>query len=291
MRIHTLGFPGRAFAIAGVTALLVATTPVVYGQQTVKRAPIDELSGPFFGSGPQIGVTVRDVTADDGAGSARAGAVVDRVRGEGPAAKAGVQAGDIIVTYDGEAVRSARQLARLIEETPEAKAVPVTVTRSGKRIDLSVTPESRNPWGGLGFAQPNPLLAPDLQSPDLNLMLRPRGRGVLPGLFVPASAGRLGIQTQDLTDQLGEYFGAADGVLVTSVSDSTPARTAGLRAGDVITKVDGQNVEDTAALRQRLVGKTGKVELTVVRDRSERTISVEMQGGASRSVAPRRYER
>ena len=282
MRNHEIGFPGRALVGAGVIGLLVSTAPVVHGQQTV--FDLKDLRG-AGGAGPEIGVSVRDVTADDGTGSARTGAVVERVRGDSPAAKAGIQAGDVIVTYDGESVRSARQLARLIDETPDAKTVSLAVARSGKRIELSVTPQARTLWAA-ELAQPTPFA-----SPDLNLMVQPRARIVAPGLYLPAFAGRLGIQTQDLTTQLGEYFGAAGGVLVASVGENTAARSAGLRAGDVITEVDGQAVQDAAALRQQLAGKTDKVTLTIVRDKSERTIEVEMQDGIGRAVAPRRYER
>jgi serine protease Do len=285
MPIYKIGLSGRALAVAGVLTLLVVTTPVTHGQQAASPWPHEELlTGRFFGSGPEIGVSVRDVTADDNAGAARGGAVVESVRGESPAAKGGVQAGDIIVTYDGESVRSARQLVRLIDETPENKAVPLTVTRSGKRIDLSVTPQTQQPWAA-ALARPTPLTR------DFNLNIQPKIRRVTPGLFMPASGGRLGVQTQDLTDQLGEYFGAPNGVLVTAVGDNTPARTAGLRAGDVITKVDGVPVEDTSALRLQLAGKAGSVALTVMRDRSERTINVDIADGFPRVVAPRRYER
>jgi len=153
-------------------------------------------------------------------------------------------------------------------------------------MDLSVTPQAKNTRGALSFAHPEPF-----ESPNFNLNVQPQIRRVTPGLYMPAFAGRLGLQTQDLTTQLGEYFGASDGVLVTAVGENTAARTAGLKAGDVITKVDGEAVQDTAALRQRLAGKTGMVALTVVRDKSERTINVEMQNAASRQMAPRRYER
>jgi serine protease Do len=281
MRIHEIGFPGRALVGAGVLGLLVVTSPVVHGQE---HGSVFDLRG-IGTPGPEIGVSVRDVTADDGAGATRAGAVVERVRGESPAAKAGVQAGDVIVTYDGESVRSARQLARLIDETPQDQSVALTITRSGTRMDLSVTPQARSPWGA-ALATPTPF-----ESPDLNLMVQPRSRSVAPGLLMPAFAGRLGIQTQDLTTQLGEYFGASGGVLVTSVGDNTVARTAGLKAGDVITEVDGQDVQNAAALRQRLAGKTGPVALTVVRDRNERTLKVELQSATRTPVAPRRYER
>ena len=286
MPIHKTAFSSRPIAVAGILGLLVVTIPVVHGQQAASPWPHEDLlTGRVFGSGPEVGVTVRDVTADDGAGAGRAGAVVESVRGDSPAAKAGVQAGDIIVSYDGESVRSARQLARLIDETPENKAVPVTVTRSGKRMELSVTPQTRSPFAG-ALAHPTPMTR------DFNFSLQPRAL-VAPGLaYGPAIGGRLGLQTRDLTDQLGEYFGTSNGgVLVASVGDNSPARTAGVRAGDVITKVDGQSVRDTAALRQQLAGKTGQVALTVMRDRNERTITVELSEGATRMVAPQRYDR
>jgi serine protease Do len=285
MAIHKIGLSGRGLAVAGVLGLLVVTTPGIHGQQAASPWPHEDLlAGSPFGSGLEIGVSVRDVTADDGAGATRAGAVVESVRGESPAAKSGVQAGDIVVTYDGESVRSARQLARLIDETPQNKPVPLTITRSGKRVDLSVTPQTRQPWAA-ALAHPTPFPR------DYNFNIQPRLRGVTPGVYFHAFPGRLGVQTQDLTDQLGEYFGASNGVLVTSVGDNTPARTAGLRAGDVITKIDGQSVEDTAALQLQLARKTGSVALTVMRDRSERTINVDVADGSPRVVAPRRYER
>jgi hypothetical protein len=50
--------------------------------------------------------------------------------------------GDIITDFDGEHVRSARHLSRLVAETPEGRTVKTAVLREGKRVDLSVTPES-----------------------------------------------------------------------------------------------------------------------------------------------------
>src|SRR5918996_436858 len=55
--------------------------------------------------------------------------------------------------------------------------------------------------------------------------------------------GRLGAQLSPLTDQLAEYFGAKQGVLVSSVDSESVAAKAGLKAGDVITSINGQSVE------------------------------------------------
>ena len=57
---------------------------------------------------------------------------------------------------------------------------------------------------------------------------------------------RLGVGVQDLTEQLGDYFGTSQGALVTAVDDNTPAKEAGLKAGDVITKINGEAVRDSA---------------------------------------------
>ena len=93
----------------------------------------------------EIGVSIRD--QDTGATST--GAVVDEVRQDSPAAKAGVKAGDVVVEFDGERVRSARHLSRLVEETASGHTVKLAVMRDGKRMDLSVTPEEgRAAWFG-----------------------------------------------------------------------------------------------------------------------------------------------
>jgi serine protease Do len=274
----------RSLLAAGALGLGMMAAPA-HAQQD-STPPADVLTRPFFQPTQEIGVSIRDVTADDHA-ETRAGAVVSAVRGDGPASKAGIQAGDIVVSYDGERVRSARQLARLIEETPQDRSVPVTVTRAGKSVALSVTPQSRSPWDtALGRAVPAPF-----NPPNMNLNVRPRGRVVTPGIVLPPMGARLGVQVHELTPQLATYFGTSAGVLVASVDDGTPARRAGLEAGDVITKVDGQAVNDSAALRQSLTRKTGDVTLTVIRDKSERTVTVTLPERRAHTTAPRPLNR
>jgi serine protease Do len=96
-----------------------------------------------------------------------------------------------------------------------------------------------------------------------------------------AGPARLGVTVQELTDQLAGYFGAGDGVLVTTVGDDSAARTAGLRAGDVITRVDGEAVTNGAELRRRLTDAEGTATLTIVRDRKEQTITVTLPDGGT----------
>src|SRR5205814_1538143 len=87
--------------------------------------------------------------------------------------------------------------------------------------------------------------------------------------FVAAGRGRLGVRVQDLSEELASYFGVKSGVLVSGVDAETPAAKAGIKAGDVITAVNGQAVTEPGDLR-REVGKVedGKsVDLSVTRDK------------------------
>jgi len=76
-----------------------------------------------------------------------------------------------------------------------------------------------------------------------------------------------------VTDQLAEYFGTKDGALVTGVDDGMPAKAAGLKAGDVITKIDGEAVHNAADVRRIVASKT-EVAITITRDHKEQTIKV-----------------
>jgi C-terminal processing protease CtpA/Prc len=89
-----------------------------------------------------------------------------------------------------------------------------------------------------------------------------------------ARTARVGVQVQDLSGQLGEYFGTSSGALVTSVDENSPAKTAGLKAGDVITAINGQPIRTGADVRRRLASVDGKATLTLMRDRKEMTLEV-----------------
>ena len=77
---------------------------------------------------------------------------------------------------------------------------------------------------------------------------------------------RLGVATYDLTDQLARHYKVDDGVLVTRVDEGSPAAAAGVQAGDVIVKVDGDAIGDTGDLRTAVAGAKEEATLTVQRD-------------------------
>ena len=243
------------------------------------------------GSRPEIGVSVRDV---EEAAEGAEGAVVTDVRADGPAEAAGIEAGDVIVEFDGERVRGARQLARLVEETPAGRAAPVRVLRGGSPMTLSVTPAESSGRAARvprGFADRIRVEVDELEDRRAEIAERAREfaeseeLAVLRGLpevfrgFATRRAGRarLGIRAESVRGQLAEYFGTEAGILVEHVDDGTPGAAAGLRAGDVITAIDGQAVDDLGALRRQLarLEPGAAFGVTIVRDRAETSLTVE----------------
>jgi serine protease Do len=251
------------------------------GQPMVRRLSI------LQGRGAELGITIKDL--DEPQARTTNGVVVDAVAENSAAAKAGIKKGDVVTDFDGERVRSARQLSRLVDETPEGRTVKASVLREGKRVELSVTPEApamarMEPGKDFEFAMP-PGHGEGMLPPD------PQGRRFFFDMHPPADGnfmfkrmdghGRLGIGISDLTPQLGEYFGTKDGILVTSVEADTPAAKAGLKAGDVITSINGKPVADPGQLIESVQSASDGAELTIGYLRDHKA------GTAKATLAPR----
>jgi len=273
----------------------------------------------FDGRGSQIGVMVDDLTADDlkTLTGVTSGVRIQNVNAESPAAKAGVREGDVVVEFEGEKIRSARQFSRLVEETVAGHSVKLGIVRNGTRQTVEVTPERRElGWGidgdrigrdiarsmrDLEFSQIEPRLR-EIE-PRLREKLReiePRFRELEPRLrdfrfdgpgfdfdldnLLPGSVrGRLGVQIESLSPQLADYFGVKDGgVLVSSVTKDSPAEKAGLKAGDVITSINGDRVRDYNDLINELRDKSGEVTVGIVRDKKASTIKASIEPSPTR---------
>jgi S1-C subfamily serine protease len=98
--------------------------------------------------------------------------------------------------------------------------------------------------------------------------------------FSVSGRARLGIDAEDLEGDFGNYFGAPDGegVLVRNVFEKSPAAKAGLKAGDVITSMDGEKIHSASELREKLMLKKDAktVKLGLLRNRSELSLTVEL---------------
>ncbi|HXW06578.1 MAG TPA: PDZ domain-containing protein [Vicinamibacterales bacterium] len=268
-------------AVLAAAAVGATWAPVVDGQVRVRtsrpeRARVVEL----LGQSGRIGVSVRDVdqeTAGEGK-QATAGVRIEAVQPDSAAARAGFREGDLVVEFDGERVRSARQFTRLVQESVPGRAVQAVVLRDGQRTAVEVEPESGGAFQYLSDrfgdlmpappAPPAPPAAPSTPAPPAPPDPLWRFEGLL------GSAGRLGITVQDLSPQLGEYFGVKDGVLVTSVSAGSAAEKAGVKAGDVITALDGAEVSSTADLRRRAQRLEDGAEFTLSITRDKKPLTV-----------------
>jgi serine protease Do len=194
------------------------------------------------------------------------GAIIRRVESNSPAEKAGLKQGDVIVEFNNEQVIGVQQLTRLVRETPVGRAVEVRVRRDNREETFKVTtergPELRS--GSFGLDLPNVHILADSVLRDM------------PRLQVSTVYVRAGIRVEQMTDQLRDFFGVYgnNGVLVTSVDSASAAEKAGLKAGDVITTIDGKSVQ-TPAEFSREMRADSKPTLKVIRDKQEREIRFE----------------
>lgn len=281
-KTNLLRITGLSVAVLGAMAVIVVVAPVVRAQ--ARRASVfdfGQLSQKLIG-GSAIGVDVRDADEADVKReklSGNLGAVVAAVRADSPAAKAGMKAGDVIVSFDGERVRGARHLERLVSETPAGRTVEAAIVRSGERMTLKIAvAETESPFKTFTSRAPlefKPFDTARLVRREPLLLTTPTVTHSL-SHFIDNRV-RLGVGVQDLTEQLGEYFGAKEGALVTAVDEGTPAKTAGLKAGDVITKVNGAAVRDSNDLRRKLAEASGETKITIVRDRKEQTLTAKIE--------------
>lgn len=269
-----------AVAVAAVGAG-AALAPAVQGQTRVRtQAPraLEVLTG-----GSRIGVSIRDLETGDTktAKGATAGVLVEDVSTDSPADKAGIRKGDVVVEFDGERVRSVRQLTRLVQETPAGGTVTAILQRDGQRTTVSVTPRDDGSFSFSGFEDlgdwardfryrvaPRAITPPTPPTPPKP----PTPPMIWDGL--PGRAGRLGISIDSLSPQLAAYFGTKDGVLVTSVSDDSAGAKAGLKAGDVITSFNGTTINEPQDLRRRLqnVDDGDEFTIAVMRDKKALTL-------------------
>ena len=244
----------------------------------------DEEGGPSF-----LGIEAREVTPENVKQfklQAERGVVVGRVALDSPASKAGLKETDVITEVDGQKVEGATQFRRMIREIPAGRTVQLTVWRDGRAQTLSAKLDQAEELhrvlsgtvpGSFAFR------TPDVEVPEMpevhdmpEMPAIPEGAFDVGDLVIPSLHPRLGIDAEDIGGQLGNFFGAPDGegVLVRSVSAGSAAEKGGLKAGDVITKFDGERIRSLGELREKLAAKNDTASLTVTRNKSEMTLSV-----------------
>jgi membrane-associated protease RseP (regulator of RpoE activity) len=270
-----------ALVLVLILSIGVVAAGIAYAQESTTLGALlgdqepgaTERTFSLFIDGTFLGVGTEDITKENmaryGMREVR-GVGVTQVMKDSPAEKAGLKKDDVILRFDGESVTSARKLSRLVSEASADQTVKLTISRGGSEQELSAT-LSRHDLSGMLRAgiRDDVLRGIEKDFPQIN-----SGDGG----FVLSMGGnrRLGVSTQTLTKQLADYFGVKDGgVLITSVNDNGPAAKAGLKAGDVITAVDGEKVSSAGDVSRAINKKQdGEVSLTAVRDRNPRTVTL-----------------
>jgi serine protease Do len=206
------------------------------------------------------------------------GAEVTSVLEDSPASKAGFKEADVVLEFNGQAVEGSAQLTRLVRETPVGRQVKVAVWRNGASQTLTPTLEASKAmlYGGGTWVMPE-MRMPEITIPPIPPIEIPRFEMSYQNPMLGIYGESLGQQ-----EQLAEFFGVKDGVLVKSVNKNSGADKAGIKAGDVIVKIEDSKVSSshdiTNALRANRSKKT--VTVTVVRNRKEMPLTVTIEASA-----------
>ncbi|MCI0353731.1 MAG: PDZ domain-containing protein [Acidobacteria bacterium] len=232
----------------------------------------DEVDLPGVPGRAYLGVDIEDVTSDRVAAlklKEERGVEIKVVDQDAPAGKAGLKVGDVILEFNGQRVESSLTLRRMIHETPPGRTVKLGISRDGQLLTLTATLADRKKlWAKEKEKSnipkhPREHIAPRaFEMPNVDVLVR-------------TTSSHSGLQVENLTHQLGEFFGVknGEGVLVRSVEKNSPAEAAGIRAGDVIVKVESERIADTGDWRSAMRRhKSGKVSLGVVRDKREQSV-------------------
>lgn len=232
-------------------------------------SPVETLT--LHSTGSFLGVGTAEINAERAKElklSEERGVLISRVESDSPAAKAGLQVGDVLLEYNGQRLDGTEQLGRLVRETPVGRKVKLSVWRAAKTLTIEAVIENRR------MRMPSP-------SMPQNFSLEfPGGPDLLRNFpnHLTWRNGVLGIECESIGDQLAEYFGVKQGVLVLSVEKDTPAAKAGLKAGDVITKIGERQVATPSEIISAVHDRSSKeLKVTLMRDRKETSFNVTVE--------------
>ncbi len=167
-----------------------------------------------------LGVAIQDLTPDLAKYfKVNEGVLISQVFANGPAQKAGMQRGDVIVEFDGKKIKKYRELQSIVASTPVNKVVNVKVIRKGKETNLKIKIGERNP----------------------DAVLEPEKPEITQG------ENNLGIMVSDITEDIASQYGLpkGQGVVVISVDGGSSAADAGIMRGDIIHEINGKQIKNT----------------------------------------------
>jgi serine protease Do len=280
--VNAQAFPGQGEVV--YLGQAAPQPPAAPGAPPPALAPMDGLIRLMSSSGSYLGVGVRDIDAERKKAlnlKEERGAEITSVEENSPADKAGLKTGDVVMDYAGNRVESMEAFIRMVRETPAGREVKIGVIRGGNLTTIAAKPESGSMRAGRTIRMaPLPPLEVRNWAASIDM---PR-----PAMYWKSST--LGVEAESLDNQLAEFFGVKQGVLVRSVAKESPAEKAGVKAGDVIVKVEDTKVgsprEVTTAVRTaRNSSKT--VNLSIFREKKETALKVTFEDEAPTTTVPK----
>jgi serine protease Do len=270
-------------AFLSIGAVLLAAGAFLPEASAQRRSPPQpSMATAVSAETPYLGIGVQDIDSQRAAAlklKEVRGAEVTTVNEDGPAAKAGMKDGDVVLEYNGQPVEGKDQLARMVRETPIGRQVKIGVWRNGAMQTLNATIEGKK--GVEVYTGRGTFSIPDFPPPDIRHFSFPEVE--IPRFQMLYPTPLLGIQGEPLgnEEQLAEYFGVKNGVLVKSVSRNSAAEKAGIKAGDVIVKIDDTKINTTQEITNTLRANRSKktFTVTVVRNHKELPLSVTIESG------------
>ena len=232
-----------------------------------QQAPPQPLAPPAVPSrflvtppGGYLGVGIQEITGDRAKAlklPSDTGVEVTRVAPDSPAEKAGLKSGDVVLQINGIKVESLEQSSKLVREIPVGREVKLEVFRNGASQTIIAKVGEHPPVpgipDGIGFRMPD-----------------------VPRVIMGLRSPMLGVEAESIDGQLAQYFGLSDGVLVRTVMKGSAAEKAGVKAGDVIFKVDDVKVATPPEISARLRAAHGKaIPVAIMRERKEMSLTVE----------------
>ncbi|MDR3771772.1 MAG: PDZ domain-containing protein [Terracidiphilus sp.] len=229
-----------------------------------------------------LGVLVGDVDAD----SAQKlklkevrGAVITLIDHDAPAGQKGLRVNDVVLKVNGQTVEGAEQFGRMMREIPAGHTATLVISREGAEQTLAIQlvnhrAMEHDVWNRLGTESD---AAP--QSPGMGV-LPGGGDNALPGMFhmpIWGSTLNVGAMVEPLTEQMADYLGVPNGLMVKQVAHKSEAATAGLKAFDVILKVGPDAITTMSDWDRALRSNQGKpVQVTILRDKKQQTLTLQV---------------
>jgi membrane-associated protease RseP (regulator of RpoE activity) len=247
-----------------------------------------------------LGVYSQQITPElrEGLDYNGAGALVTRVLRDSPAERAGIERGDVIVRVGSADVDSPDALSDAVRASTAGRATDVVVVRDGQRRTIRVTLGSRDATDdSQGLETPMPPEPPQMDRDDSDTPEPPVAPGAprtprsrierhgdrdfvfhLPDAATMMGRGRLGVRIESLNPDLASYFGSRDakGALVLDVTDGSAADKAGIRPGDVITRLDGKSIESAEDLIEAVRSGEGSVSVSLLRHGTKQTVQANL---------------